>query len=325
MKEFMLDNIKVKKFSGNIKVQVFFAEDCMYFRTKPGFVRVKTNQRRYLHRKPARVNGVLFPWACAYRYAEEILEQNASLRAKDGEIEYLNPARVTFYKTGSGAKMYKSLSYACIKAFVLAGTELERMMTNLDVLDTNILEYAIPVFQGAHLSVLPGKEGRLCMEGFNQEDIKKILSHAEKLKDDKSIGMYTREWVSDVLIPALTGYLSGLNMAQTDFEKVYEDYSNKVAEVNDVLKQHESEFDFSDEDVFRMDCGYTTIGFADERLSKLRMILANDTRTKYKVPEIKLPRMVQSLTIQFREFEKAQRIVKSALGLDIVILESHLD
>lgn len=317
--------MEIHEFAGNTKVQVVFTEGRMYFRTKPGYAQVLPYQRKYLRGKPIRIDGAFFPWSCAYGFAESILEQNASLRATDGEIEYLNDTPVYFYRTGSGAKNYKELSYACVKAFALAGNELEKMVTNFKEVDTNMLGYAIPVLRAAHLYVIPGQEGRIGVEGFSEEDIRKILGYAQRLKEDRSLGIYTHEWLVDVFIPALTGYLAGLNMAEKDFEAIRTAYSQKVEEVNNLLKQHSSEFDFSDEDVFRFDCGFITIGFTDAQLSKQRMVLVNDARTKYATPEIQLPKMVQSLAVQCREFEKAKRIVKRELGLDIAILESHLD
>ena len=317
--------MKIHEFAGNTKVQVVFTKGRMYFRTKPGYVQLLPYQRKYLRGKSIRIDETWFPWSCAYGFAESVLEQNASLRANDVEVEYLNDAPVCFYRTGSGTKTYKGLSYACIKAFVLAGNELEKMVTNFKEMDTNMLGYAIPVLRTAHLYVISGKEGRIGVEGFSEEDIKKILGYAQRLKEDRSIGFYTQKWLVDVFIPALTGYLDGLNMAEEDFESIRTAYSQKVEKVNSLLKQHSSEFDFSDEDVFQFDCGFITIGFTDAQLSKQRMVLVNDTRTKYATPEIQLPKTVQSLAVQCREFEKAKRIVKRELGLDIEILESHLD
>lgn len=325
MKEIIDNMVRVKKICGPVKVQAYFTKDGVYFRTQPGYVRVESWMRRHLRKKAIRVNDVLFPWGCSFEHAESILGMNASLKAADGEIEYLNDKPITFFCAGSGKKAFRTISGACVRALVECNGELERMVTNSCEPDTNMVGYAIPVLRSAHLYTMPGKEGRVGIEGFSEGDIKKILVQAQKLRKSRTLSLYTQEWLEDIFIPALTGYLAGLKMPGNDFDAVYKAYCQKVEEVNRLLKEHESEFDFSDEKFFQFDCGFMTIGFTDPYLSKQRMVLINNERTRYKTPAIQLPKMVQSLAVQCREFEKAKRIVKRELGLDIAILESHLD
>lgn len=313
------------QFQGNAKVEVLFHEGKMYFRTEEGYACATSSLRRHLRSGSNHFNDECYPWSCTYSHAEDILRLNASLKASDKEVEFLNDEPEHFYQIQGSNRIYKKLSKTCIKAFVKNKSQLDHMITNCKSVYTNMLGYAIPILSYGHLFMWGGNENRIGVEDFSEEDMRTILKYAFELKDDMSLSGYDRDWIQNNFIPALNSYLEGLKMSNEEIEKSLKEYRDVVEKVNETLKIHSDEFDFSDEGSYGFDCGFLTIGFADEKLKKQNALLANDSRTKYKIPSVRLPKSVQSLTVQRREFEKAKRIVKRELGLDIEILESHLD
>ena len=315
----------MRDFVGKTKVQVLFQNGRAYFRTKSGSVQITKGLRMRLRGKGLYFNDIYFPWSCSYSVAEEILSLNASLKADSGEIEYLNESPEHFYRVCGSEKTYKTLCKECVKAFVAGSAQLEHMVTNSKETDTNMLGQAIPILRCGHIYVQEGQEGRIYVDGLSEQEIRIILTHVMKLKDDSSLGEYGKKWVDDILISALGNYILGLKLSNEEIEEILGEYTMTVEKVNNLLKQHIEEFDFSDEAVFRFDCGDITIGFTDAGLRQRQMILNNDSRTQNRTPQICLPKFVQSLTVQRREFENAQRIVKRELGLNIKIVHSELD
>ena len=313
------------QFHGNARVKVCFHEGKMYFRTKEGYACATSSLRRHLRSGSNHFNDECYPWSCTYSHAEDLLRLNASLKASDGEVKYLNDKPEHFYQIQDSNKVYKKLSKACIKAFVKNKGQLDHMITNCKSVYTNMLGYAIPILSYGHLFMWGGNENRIGVEDFSEEDMRTILKYALELKDDMSLSGYDRDWIQNNFIPALNSYLEGLKMSNEEIEKSLKEYGDVVEKVNETLKIHSDEFDFSDEGSYGFDCGFLTIGFADEKLKKQNALLANDSRTKYKIPSVRLPKSVQSLTVQRREFEKAKRIIKNELDIELVILSAELD
>lgn len=313
------------QFQGNARVEVLFHEGKMYFRTKEGYACATSSLRRYLRGGSNHFYNECYPWSCTYGHAEDILRLNASLKASDGEVEFLNNEPEHFYQIQGSNRIYKKLSKACIKAFVKNKGQLDHMITNCKNVYTNMLGYAIPILSYGHLFMWGGNENRIGVEDFSEEDMRTILKYALELKDDMSLSGYDRDWIQNNFIPALNSYLEGLKMSNEEIEKSLKEYGDVVEKVNETLKIHSDEFDFSDEGSYGFDCGFLTIGFADEKLKKQNALLANDSRTKYIIPSVRLPKSVQSLTVQRREFEKAKRIIKNELDIELVILSAELD
>lgn len=313
------------QFQGNARVKVCFHEGKMYFRTKEGYACATSSLRRHLRSGSNHFNDECYPWSCTYSHAEDLLRLNASLKVSDGEVKYLNDKPEHFYQIQGSNKVYKKLSKACIKAFVKNKGQLDHMITNCKSVYTNMLGYAIPVLSYGHLFMWGGNENRIGVEDFSEEDMRTILKYALELKDDMSLSGYDRDWIQNNFIPALNSYLEGLKMSNEEIEKSLKEYGDVVEKVNETLKKHSDEFEFSDEGSYGFDCGFLTIGFADEKLKKQNALLANDSRTKYRIPSVRLPKSVQSLTVQRREFKKAKRIVKNELDIELVILSAELD
>ena len=313
------------QFQGNAKVEVLFHEGKMYFRTEEGYACATSSLRRHLRGGSNHFYDECYPWSCTYSHAEDILRLNASLKASDEEVEFLNDEPEHFYQIQGSNRNYKKLSKACIKAFVKNKGQLDHMITNCKSVYTNMLGYAIPILSYGHLFMWGGNENRIGVEDFSEEDMRTILKYALELKDDMSLSGYDRDWIQNNFIPALNSYLEGLKMSNEEIEKSLKEYGDVVEKVNETLKIHSDEFDFSDEGSYGFDCGFLTIGFADEKLKKQNALLANDSRTKYKIPSVRLPKSVQSLTVQRREFKKAKRIVKNELDIELVILSAELD
>lgn len=314
----------MEEFKKNVKVKAMCKNGRVYFCTKSGSARVQRSDRRKLHNCNTEIDGKVWDWYCSYQAAEGILFANCSL--KDGEVEYLNETPETFYEIcGKENKMYKSLSRACVKAFVLSKGQLNRMVTNSSEMDSNMFGHALPILQAGHLYMMPGRDATMGTESFSEEELRVIIKHATVLQKDECLSAYNREWITTCLLPALNAHLSAMKMQKEEVEEFLAKYTAAVNKVNTVIQEHAEEFDFSDIDVFRCDCGFITTGFTDGELYEQRLILRNNERTKYQVPEIRLPQFAQSLAVQCREFEKAQKIVKEELGLNIGILHTELD
>lgn len=315
----------MSNFTNNVKVKVRFYDGKMYFRTKGGLARCTTSLKKNLRGTSCYFGEEYYPWSCTYRHAEDFLELNASLNASNGEVEFLNEEPEHFYQIQGSNRVYKKLSKACIKTFVKNKGQLDHMITNCKNVYTNMLGYTIPILSYGHMFMWAGDENRIGVEDFPEEDVCIILKHALELKDDMTLSSYDRDWIKNNFVPALNSYLDGLKMSNEEIEKSLKEYGDVVEKVNETLKKHSDEFEFSDEGSYGFDCGFMTIGFLDSKLKKQNAMLANDSRTKYKIPSVRLPKLVQSLTVQRREFEKAKCIIKRELGIELVILSAELD
>lgn len=312
-------------FEKNVKLKATFHNGRMYFNTKSGSIRIQRNDRRSLGKKPVEIDGVRYSWSCSLSAAEGILLMNANMQANEGEIKYVNDAPEMYYTIPGTNKVYKTLSKACLRAFVNGRGELWHMATNCSEMYTNMLGAALPVLRMGHLYMMPGQVPIVGVEGFTDAELQKIQKHAESLQQDETLEQRDRTWISDFLLPALKAHASCSKLDAEELEKIFSQYSKEIEKVNAVIQMHADEFDFSDIDMFGFDCGFITTGFTDGDLYKKQMILRNDERTKFRVPEIRLPKFAQSLNVQRREFARAQEIVKKELGLNIGILHAELD
>lgn len=314
-------------FPENVQMLVYCEGDQFYLRTRTRGIRIRSGYRRKLRITHKMFDGIEYDWVCHGKDAETIIYDNAKLKNAAGQVIYTNPNASYFWQVGD--IVYKKLGKACVEKGTkyFSGQQLRKMMTNCAEGYTNAFDEMLPVFTEGSIEFEDPRTGKANISGLTDDEVQKVLKNLEKSEKNARPTWNPQNgyWEGDTRAMVVRAYLQAKGLSDEELKRVQEHYSERIKQVNDLVAAHADEFYFDDEGQYGFDCGFMTTAIVDREYWDDYLLLVNDYRTKCEVPEVRMPKMVQSLTVQRREFNKVITLAKREIGCNLCILTSYLD